>query len=176
MKKFAKHVALALLWSGLYLFLLSKLATAEFIYNIEGVFAPTLTQPVSESFIGELTFPEDNVAQLTGWVELTSELVPREFTAGMTFNLPNYRLYSGQWGEQEMNMILLDYGYEAGNQFAASQLDGGGLWDAWAVSFADTQMGSVTSMQMVNEPAGWALLAIGGVIFLGIIRNYQGAG
>jgi hypothetical protein len=162
------------------LFAISRLASAEFIYDIEGVFAPALNNPVSASFVGELNFPEDDVSNLTGFVELTNEPdVPREFVASMALNLPgslfqpwDTRLYSGIWNEQAFTMTLVDFDQTAGTNLLASQLEGGGGWDGWVISFADYPVGSVDAMTtQVNEPAGYALLAIGGVIILGLIRS-----
>jgi hypothetical protein len=174
----SKQILKTVLAVGAALLAISSVAKAEFIYDIEGVFAPALSNPVSASFEGTFTFPEDDVSSLEGIVQLTNEEVPREFVASMSLNLPgsifqpwDTRLYAGLFGEEVMTMVLVDYDQVAGSSLLASELDEGGGWDGWSISFVDYPVGSISSMQQVNEPAAAALAVIGFVIIIGLVRG-----
>ena len=170
---------------ALFLLLLSRMGRAEFIYDIEGVFAPALSNPVSSSFVGQFGFPDDTVNRLEGWVELTNEPdIQRPIVLDMTLNLPatlfqpwDTRLYAGVFDNEgtpePVTMLLVDYDQTAGTSLDATILNGGGGWDAWNVSFVDYPAGSVFAMAPVNEPAGLALLACGGVVLFGLMRSMQ---
>lgn len=180
MKHLVKTVALV----ALVLLLISQLGRAEMIYNIEGVFAPSFTNTVAPSFVGEFGFPDDTVSRLEGWVELTNEPdIQRPIALDMTLNLPgtmfqpwDTRLYAGVFDNtgtpEPVTMLLVDYDMTSGSSLDATILDGGGGWDAWNVSFTDYPAGSVFGMTaQVTEPAGWALAVFGGVLFFGLLRS-----
>jgi hypothetical protein len=153
------------------------------IYDIEGVFAPSFVNEVAPSFVGEFTFPDDTVNRMEGWVELTNEPdIQRPIVLDMTLNLPgtafqpwDTRLYAGVFDRlgapEPVTMLWVDYDQTAGSSLDATLLDGGGGWDAVNLSFTDYPAGSVFGMAQVNEPAGFALAAIGFVLFLGLVRS-----
>jgi hypothetical protein len=163
---------------GAALLAISSMAKAEFIYDIEGAFAPSFVNEDTPTFEGQFTFPEDDVSNLEGIVQLSNEELPREFNATMSLNLPgtpfqpwDTRLYAGLFGEEVMTMLLVDYDQEAGSNLLASQLNNGGGWDGWNISFINYPVGSVSAMEAVNEPAAWALAVFGFVVVFGLIRG-----
>ena len=177
------------MWAYVILFMLimTSIVQAEFIYDIEGIFAPTLKNPASVSFRGDFTFPEEDVDVVAASFELdnefdlnTGEPIPRNVNFELQMNLPgnplqpyDFRTYFGTFNNEPVNMFLVDYDMEAGLVLDSDLLDDGGGWDAWSVSFVDYQLGSLTSMEkvpQVNEPAGLALLAVGLIFGIGALR------
>jgi len=187
MKSTSGHLLLTATLAAAVLLAISQMARAEVIYDIDGVFAPSFVNQDTPSFTGEMTFPNDVVNDVTGWLQLETEAEPRYFTSSMALNLPgslfqpwDTRLYAGLTdfpGAEEQRvftMFLVDYDQTAGNVLDATMLDEGGGWDAWAISLPDYPVGSLRIMQptvAVNEPAAMALLAIGAVIAIGMFRE-----
>jgi hypothetical protein len=184
MKRLAFELAKTFACVAATLFLLSQLASAEMIYHVEGIFAPSFTNEVAPSFVGEFVFPDDTVAHIDGWVELTNEPdLPRPISLDMSLNLPgtafqpwDTRLYSGVFARgaelEPVTMLLVDYDQTAGTSLDASLLEGGGGWDAWNVSFTDYPAGSLDVMTAtVNEPAMLGIVAIAGVVLFGMLRS-----
>lgn len=156
----------------------------ETIFDIQGVFAPALTNQATTDFVGTLTFPNDVVNE--GFLSLRLAAEPdiiREVPFAMALNLPgsifqpwDTRLFAGVYNEEPMTMIAVDYQMTAGDDLSALTLDTAG-WDGWLVSFPDWPAGSVSLMTpapIVNEPAGLALLAVGGIILFAFLRHGGG--
>jgi hypothetical protein len=161
------------------------IANAAWMYDVSGVMAPTLENPVSASFTGEMEFTGETSTEgvmrisLTNEIdEVTQEPIVRESSFAMAANLSQpvgQRIFNGIWNDQPFLMQWLDYDNDAELDFLADNVDEAG-WDAMAISFPDYQLGTVFSLTngrtppQVNEPAALALLAVGGVLSLGIVR------
>lgn len=166
------------------LFALSKMVDAGTIYDIEGVFAPSLLNKVPTNFVGKMEFPGDTVEIGVLKLELTdAPSLIREVPFSMTANTPgnplqpwDSRLYQGLYEEKPVVMFSLDFDQLAGGNLLSDALDNGGGWDVWSVSFLDYTAGSISEMVKVvpvNEPAALALAAIGFVLVVGMAREYN---
>jgi hypothetical protein len=158
---------------------------AGWMYDVEGIMAPTLENPASSSFDGELEFTSENAIE--GFLRIslhnevdpeTQELVVREATFAMDANLSTpigQRIFSGVHNEEPFLMQWLDYNDNAELNFASMEVDTAG-WDAIGISFVDYQLGTITALlngrevPQVNEPAAMSLLAFGGLFVLGLLR------
>lgn len=162
-------------------------AYGGWIYDVEGIMAPTLANPVSASFVGELEFPGELATEgelrinLTNEFDLvTGEPVIRTAPFAMSANIGapiGTRLFAGTWNETPFAMQWMDFQATAQNSFDASSLTDGGDWDAFGIGFVDYQLGSFTSVTnrretpQVNEPAGMALGLIGLLALIGLVRE-----
>lgn len=153
----------------------------ETIFDVQGVFAPALTNQATTDFDGTMTFPDDVVNDGFLSLRLAAEPgVTREVPFAMALNLPgsifqpwDTRLFAGQYAGEPMTMIAVDYQMTAGDDLSALTLDTAG-WDGWLVSFPDWPAGTIYSMTpapAVNEPAGLALLGVGGLFLFAFLRR-----
>jgi hypothetical protein len=182
-----KQWILTILAATAYLVVLSQVANAGWLYDVEGIMAPTLANPVSASFTGEIEFPTDLATEGELRISLTNEFdedtgdpIVRTSVFAMSANIGapvGTRLFQGTWNEQPFAMQWMDFDAEAQNDFSSITLENGGEWDAWGIGFPDYQLGSITQVYngretpQVNEPAALALLAVGGMFSLGILRG-----
>lgn len=166
---------------------LMNVSDAGWIYDVEGVMAPTLANPTSVSFVGELEFPGELATEGELRVSLTNEFdlvtgepVIRSAPFSMSANIGGpigTRLFQGNWDTTPFAMQWMDFDALAQNSFDASALTGGGEWDAFGIGFVDYQLGSITSMTnrretpQVNEPAAVVLFLIGGLALTGLARE-----
>jgi hypothetical protein len=116
---------------------------------------------------------------MDGLLRITVEgELEREFEFVWTYDLndTSYRNYDlRQWTGQDLVMTAVDYEGLAGDVMDSSLLDESG-WDTWTVGWQEYQLGTITDMTKlpaVNEPSAMALLALGGVILLGMMRDVQ---
>lgn len=177
-------LALAVLFAASFL---GGSAHAGWIYDVTGIMAPTLANPVSASFTGELEFPGDlategelRISMTNEFDVVTGEPVIRTAPFSMSANVGapvGTRLFAGTWNETPFAMQWMDFQATAQNSFDASGLTGGGDWDAFGIGFVDYQLGSFTSITnrretpQVNEPAGMALGLIGLMALVGLVRE-----
>lgn len=170
----------ALVWITVVLYLALGYATvgAGWIYDVQGVMSPTLANPVSASFAGEIEFPGDTTDTSILRIELTNEWdIVREvqFTQVSNTNLPiGARSFLGQWDDSPAELRWLDFDGSAASDFSSMGLADGGGWDAWQLSFADYQLGSIFSITnpretpSVPEPGGALMAAIGVLVVIGL--------
>jgi hypothetical protein len=154
----------------------ASLAGAGTIYTLEGRIVPTLGQRADLGFVGQLEFPGE--WSMDGLLRITVEgELEREFEFVWTYDLndTSYRNYDlRQWTGQDLVMTAVDYEGLAGDVFDSSLMDS--QWDTWTVGWQQYQLGTITEMSklpVVNEPSAMALLALGGVILLGMMRDVQ---
>lgn len=157
----------------------SQMANAASIYDIDGLFAPSLKYTASSNFTGKVTFPGPTVQ--SGVLEVVLAADPattRVAPFNMALNLPgtmfqpwDTRLFAGSYEGAPFTMLALDYDQTAGLTLDSGALDQGGGWDAWLVSFNDWPAGSIAHMAQVNEPSAMALGAVAFVFLLGFLRS-----
>ena len=177
-------LALAVIFAASYL---GGDANAGWIYDVQGVMAPTLANPVSASFVGELEFPGELSTEGELRIGLTNEIDPETneqiirtapFTMSANIGAPiGTRLFQGTWNETPFAMQWMDFQATAQNSFDASALTGGGDWDAFGIGFVDYQLGSFTAVTnrretpQVNEPGALVLALVAGLGLIGYVRE-----
>lgn len=160
---------------------------AGWIYDVDGIMAPAIGNPVSASFTGEIEFPTDLSTHGELRINLTNEFdlntgdpiirtAPFEMSANLSDPIGT-RIFNGTWDEQPFAMQWMDWEQTANESFDSGALTDGGGWDAIGIGFHDYPLGSITAMYnqrevpQVNEPAGLALAAMGGIFLLGMLRH-----
>lgn len=146
-------------------------AEAATLYDIEGIFAPTFVNDVAPSFVGQVTFPGTTIESGTLTIGLTNEFdlnTGTQFFRDVDISLINAinvpyptRIFTGDWNGTPVMLQWVDYDGNADTGLSATGLDGGGGWDAWAVSFGDYPAGSIYEVKSVPEPGGVALAMMG---------------
>lgn len=164
--------------------LVASIADAGWIYDVDGIMTPTLVNPVSTSFTGTITFDEQTTDTGSLRITLTNEFDPdsgdpiyRDAPFSMVSNVTEpigVRSFAGTWDEQPFTMNWFDWDSDVASEFASFDLTDGAGWDSWQIGFHDYQLGSMTAVRspvFVNEPAGAALLVIGVVVAIGVLRE-----
>lgn len=177
-----KQWLLTILLSLLAVLAMTHLLDAETIYYVDGAFSPALGSQETTTFSGTLTFPAEYVNAGVLQLQLASEPEKvREVPFSMGLNLPgtpfqpwDTRLWAGAYEGVPVVMLAVDYQMEAGGSLLAADLEDGGGWDAWLVSFPDFPAGSISHMSSappVTEPAALALLGAGAIAVLSFVRH-----
>lgn len=181
------------MWLGIWGYVLAMLAIgvatvdAGWIYDVKGVMAPTLENPVSASFTGELEFPGDLSTEGSLRISLTNEVDPitqEPIVRETQFEMVNngispigIRLFFGVWDNEPFAMQWMDWESTAALDFGAANLENGGNWDAIGIGYHDYQLGSISEVYnrretpQVNEPGAIVLFLIGGIAAVGYLRK-----
>ena len=168
-----------------YLIILMSTCEAGWIYNVEGVMVPTLSNETAVSFSGELEFLDETVEEGFLRLNLTNETDPETddpITREASFNLQSslfdpigVRTFAGDWDEQPFTMSWYNWEPAEVVDFSNYDLRDQG-WDSMSIGFTDYPLGTITGLSNprevppVNEPQGLALLVVGFCAVAGFLR------